>query len=78
MTRVIVDEVLRNKLHNLCQPLELCDGSGRVLGRFFPTLDLSQYEPLEPQISNEEMQRRKLNKGKTFTTVEVLAHLENL
>jgi hypothetical protein len=56
----------------------LCDGSGRVLGRFFPTLDLSQYEALEPQISNEEMQRRKLNKGKTFTTVEVLAHLENL
>lgn len=77
MTRIIVDEELRSKLHNLEQPLELCDESGRVLGRVVPNLDLSQYEPLEPQISREELQRRK-NSDKWYTTAEVLAHLKSL
>jgi hypothetical protein len=78
MTRIIVDEALRNKLHNLAHPLELCDESGRVLGRFLPTLDPSLYEGLEPQISKEELQRRKQAKGKAYTTAEVLAYLEKL
>jgi hypothetical protein len=78
MTRVVVDETLRTRLHNLDQPLELCDTSGRVLGRFLPVLDPALYEGLEPQISKEELQRRKQQKGKTYTTAEVLAHLEKL
>jgi hypothetical protein len=78
MTRVIVNETLRNMLHNLSQPLELCDEAGRVLARVLPTIDPSQYEGLEPQISKEELQRRKQNKGKTYTTAEVLGHLEKL
>jgi len=78
MTRVLVDETLRSLLHNLSQPLELYDESGRVLGRFFPTADLSQYEPLEPQISKEEWQRRKQANEKRYTTAEVLAYLEKL
>ncbi len=78
MTRVILDEVLRNKLHNLSRPLELCDESGEVVGRVFPMLDLSQYEPLEPQISNEEMERRLRSNEKRYTTAEVLAYLEKL
>jgi hypothetical protein len=77
MTQVIVDETLRNKLHNLTQPLELCDESGRVLGRVYPTLDLSQYGPLEPQISKEELQRRKKS-DKWYTTAEVLDYLKRL
>jgi hypothetical protein len=78
MTRVVVDETLLSRLHNLDQPLELCDASGRVLGRFLPVLDPALYEGLEPQISKEELQRRKQQKGKTYTTAEVLAHLEKL
>ena len=78
MTRIILDEVLRDKLQNFSQTIEVCDAAGRVVGRFFPTLDLSQYEPLEPQISNEEMQRRRQSKGKCYTTAEVLAYLEKL
>jgi hypothetical protein len=38
----------------------------------------SLYEGLEPQITGEELQRRKQNKGKTYTTAEVLTHLEKL
>jgi hypothetical protein len=77
MTRIIVDDVLRNKLHNLTQPLELCDESGRILARLMPTLDPSQYN-LEPQISQEEIRRRKQSKGKCYTTAEVLDYLEKL
>jgi hypothetical protein len=63
MTKVIVDEVLRTKLHNLTEPLELCDESGRVLGQVFPVLDLSDYEPWEPPMSEEELQRGLVRVG---------------
>jgi hypothetical protein len=78
MTRVIVDETLLSKLHNLSQPLELCNASGKVLARLLPTFDPSLYEHLEPNISKEELERRRQNKGKTYTTAEVLAYLEKL
>jgi hypothetical protein len=39
-------------------------------------VDPSEYELMEPQISKEELQRRKQSKGKTYRTAEVLAHLE--
>lgn len=76
MTRVVVTDALRNLLPDLSQPLELCDEGGRVLARILPTMDATQYEDLEPRISREEMRRRKQNKSKTYTTAEVLAHLE--
>jgi hypothetical protein len=78
MTRITLDSDLRHKLLNLSQPLELCDESGRVLARVLPTIDPSPYEGLEPQISKEELQRRKQQKGKTYSTAEVLAYLEIL
>jgi hypothetical protein len=39
MTRVVVDEILRTKLHNFLEPIELCDESGQVVGRVFPSPD---------------------------------------
>lgn len=77
MTRVIVDEALLSKLHNLTQPLELCDSSGQVLGRVFPALDLSDYEPWEPPSSEEELQRRE-QETESYSTAEVLAYLQSL
>jgi hypothetical protein len=78
MTRVTIDAVLRSKLHGLSEPLELCDESGQVVARLFPVSDLSQCEPLEPQVSDEELLRRSGADQKTYTTAEVLAHLEKL
>jgi hypothetical protein len=78
MTRIIVNETLRNTLHDFSEPLELCDDSGRVLARLLPALDHSRYEGLEPPFTPEELRRRKQDKGKTYTTAEVLAHLEKL
>jgi hypothetical protein len=78
MSRIIVDAALREKLSGLTEVVELCDESGRVLGRFLPKLDRAHYENLEPQISKEELQRRRQSKERTYTTAEVLAHLEKL
>jgi hypothetical protein len=77
MTRIVIDEALRNKLLNFTKPLELCDESGRVLARVIPTSDMSKYNPWEPPISNEELSRREKS-DKWYTTKQVLAHLRNL
>jgi hypothetical protein len=78
MTRVIVDEVLLSKLLNLTEPLELCDESGQLLGRVFPAVDPSEYEPWEPHFSEEELQKQEQSNEKRYTTAEVLAYLESL
>jgi hypothetical protein len=78
MTRVTVDAALRSRLHDLNEPLELCDESGQVLARVVPIPDLSEYEPVGPQVSDEELLRRLQSDEKTYTTAEVLAHLGNL
>jgi hypothetical protein len=77
VTKLIIDADLPAKLTNITQPVELWDTNGRMLGRFFPYLDPSAYN-LEPQISNEELERRKRSNEKTYTTAEVLAYLEKL
>ena len=78
MTQIILDAGVSNKLTGVIHPVELCDPSGRVLGRFVPSIDLSEWEPLSPDISEEELDRRANSKEKRYTTAEVLAHLEKL
>lgn len=77
MTKIICDAALREKLHDLAAPLELCDESGHVLARLVPVID-SELDIREPQISKEEWERRMAWRGKTYTTAEVLAYLEGL
>jgi hypothetical protein len=74
MTRITLDAELLSRLNNLIAPLELCDTAGRVVARVIPTPAPDTYGPLEPQISRAEIQRRKQDKGRTYTTAEVLAH----
>jgi hypothetical protein len=76
MTDITLDAELARKLHKLSQPVNLRDPAGRLVGRFLPMLEPAQYEGLEPQISKEELHRRKQSKGKTYTAAEVLAHLK--
>jgi hypothetical protein len=78
MTRVIVDDALRSKLHNLTEPLELCDSLGNVVGRFVPAFDPSEYEQWEPEFSEEELLQEEQSNEKRYTTAEVLAHLKSL
>jgi hypothetical protein len=74
----MIDADLRNRLLNLNQPLELIDEAGRVVARVLPTLDPALYEDLEPRLSAEELQRRRQRTSRTYTTAEVLSHLEKM
>lgn len=78
MTRIVVDASLRERLHDLARPLELCDDEGRVLARLMPVYDPEEYGPLEPPVSEEELDRRERSSEKRYTTEEVLRHLEQL
>jgi len=78
MTQIILDANISSKLTEANRSVELCDPTGRVLGRFVPLIDLSVWEPLSPEISEEELNRREQAKEKRYTTAEVLAHLEKL
>ena len=78
MSRVVVDSLLREKLQNFALPLELCDDAGRVLARLTPVYDPDEYGPLDPPISEDELQRRENSSEKRYTTEEVLRYLEQL
>ncbi len=77
MTRILYDATLREKLPNLDEPIELCDEEGHVLARIQRVLDPA-LDDREPRISMEELRHRIANPGKTYTTAEVLAYLEQL
>lgn len=77
MPKITLDQALSSQLHELSQVVELCDPSGRVLGRFVPLIDLSKWEPLSPDVSEEELDRREKS-TEWCTTAELLAHLEKL
>jgi hypothetical protein len=78
MTHMVIDTTLSARLNQVSQPVTFCDPDGRVLGRFFPSTDMEEWETIGPQISDTELDRRMKSKEKRFTTTEVIAHLEKL
>lgn len=77
MTRITLDADLSGKLAQLDQIVELCDPSGRVVGQFIPHVDMAEWEYVTPDVSEEELDRRELEE-ESYSTEEVLAHLEKL
>jgi hypothetical protein len=67
MPKLTIDATLPEKLLALTYPVELIDLQGRVVGRYTPTRG--------PQISEEEIQRRKSQEGGR-TLAEIMADLE--
>ena len=59
MIQIILDASVAGKLSHLIEPVELCDLYGRVLGRFVPRIDMSEWEPVSPEVSEEELDRRE-------------------
>lgn len=78
MTKLVLDAAFRAKLDQIYYPVELCDEAGHVLGQFIPKFDPTRFEALTPEISDEELRRRKQSKEKRYTTAEVLKYLEQL
>jgi hypothetical protein len=77
MTQITLDATLATRLHELCQVVEFCDPSGQVIGRFVPKPNLSGWEAVSPDMSEEELDRRE-QETESFTTAEVLAYLGNM
>jgi hypothetical protein len=77
MTRIIADARLREKLRQFTEAVELCDESGRVLGRVLPAPNFLLGGSCEPQISEDELDRRE-QETESYPTAEVLAYLEKL
>jgi hypothetical protein len=77
MTQIILDADLANKLHGLTQTVELVDPKGQVLGQFTPVIDMSEWEPISPDVSEEELDRREQS-DEWYTFEEVMAHLKSL
>jgi hypothetical protein len=75
MNPVTLDADTATKLSCLNQPVDLVDPSGRILGQFIPQFDLSEWEPLTPDITEEELDRRAQS-TQWYTTEEVIAHLK--
>jgi hypothetical protein len=78
MSQIILDASLAHRLVQLTQPVELCDPAGKVLGRFVPLIDYSEWEPASPDVSEDELDRRSRSTDKRYTTAEVISHLERL
>lgn len=74
---VIADEAMRAKLGSGSEPVMICAADGTVLGYFTPTTPTQKLK-LQPQISIEELERRRADKSAGYTTEEVIAYLKSL
>lgn len=74
MSPITIDTTLTAKLRGLAHPVELCDESGRILGRYVPVANSEDWT--QPQISDEEMARRKQEIGGR-ALADILRDLEN-
>ena len=78
MTPIVLDDNLVRRLHKVNGPVEFRDASGQVVGHFIPTIvDMSEWEPVTPEVSEEELDQREQSND-WLTTEEVLAHLKNM
>lgn len=74
MKKIIVDQAICDQLSDVCDPAELCDESGRVIGYFHPAVD-DDYEGYESPNSVEELERRA-KEGGGRSLDEIMADLE--
>jgi hypothetical protein len=72
---VPINPVLADTLKSLQTPRCLVDEDGRILGTFFPAGLNREFIDLTPEQFAMIVYRRS-NPGRTYTTNEVLAHIE--
>jgi hypothetical protein len=81
MLRIPIDDELRARFRDFQHDIELYDKDGKVLARFLrstPWSDPEDWEPLTPEISQEEIERRLAEGGPTFTTAQLIDELRKL
>jgi len=79
MTRIVCDSVLQLPLDDLKSEFEVCDKSGRILGRFLPEAVYGRLRSghAEDEFTEQELVTAEQQPGRR-TTAEVLAHLKAL
>jgi hypothetical protein len=65
MTQIQVDQVLRQKLGGLNEPLVLCDANGQVLEHYLPEAEYKKilYGSVQIPFTDEEIARRRAQTG---------------
>lgn len=74
MSRITVPDTITQQLSKARCSVRLYDGEGNVIGLFTPAANLV----LEPEVSEEELDRRSKEDGPLYRTSEVIAHLHSL
>jgi hypothetical protein len=77
MTEIVMPDTVAVQLQQLPFPVNLCDSSGKKLGRFVPTVDPSLYEIIGPEPSAEELDRIEQS-SEWYSTDQLRRHLESL
>jgi hypothetical protein len=65
------------QLQALHSPVQLVDAAGKKLGTFVPTVDLSEFEIVGPELTKAELLEAE-NSSEWYSTDDVLRHLEKL
>ena len=69
MLRITLDAEAVRKLTAHHHAVEVADETGRVVGRFVPWPDASEYD-LEPEVSEDELRRRlRETGGRTLSAI---------
>ena len=77
MNDFVLPDPVASQLQGLPYPVHLCDASGKKIGTFVPSIDLSQYEIVGPELTGEEL-REAEQSTEWYSTDEVLRHLGKL
>ena len=77
MSDFVLPGSIASQLQGLGHPVPLFDPSGKKVGTFVPDIDLSKYDIVGREPTEEEL-RAAEESTEWFTTEQVLRHLESL
>jgi hypothetical protein len=81
ISSIVFDAEVTSQLKQVNYRVELCEPSGNALGYFYARIsgvDTSEWEPVSPEISDEELDEIENSNQRTYTTAELIAHLKSL
>lgn len=78
MEKIPISTDLKAILPTRLVPVAIVDDQGNILGHYVPKLTLDDVEPEDGWPTAEEVEAATNYKGPTYTTAEVIAHLQNL
>lgn len=80
MTRVTVDANVQQLFLNFTKPLELCDASGSLVGKFIPApprIIEEDWIDLTPELTDEELEN-EIDSGEGYSTQELIDEIKRM